>query len=76
MDRTREPGGTPSGGEFTTDRKAEVDVSLDVPATEYDEDGYALDEWGQPYGYCNDCGEEASAYTECCDGGEVVPALD
>ena len=40
---------------------------------EVDEDGFYLDEWGQPYGYCNACGEEAPAYADCCDDGEVVP---
>ena len=39
----------------------------------YDEEGYALDEYEQPFGYCNACGEEAPAYSECCEDGEVVP---
>lgn len=41
-----------------------------------DEDGFTLDEWGNPYGYCNACGEEAPAYQECCEDGEVVPYDD
>ena len=40
---------------------------------EIDADGYYLDEWGQPYGYCNACGEEAPADSVCCEDGEVVP---
>lgn len=40
---------------------------------EYNEDGFLLDEDGTAWGYCNSCGEEAEAYTECCDDGEVVP---
>lgn len=40
---------------------------------EKDEDGFDLDEWGNAYGYCNACGEEAPADSECCDDGEVVP---
>ncbi|GAA1337242.1 hypothetical protein [Arthrobacter roseus] len=39
--------------------------------TEYDEEGFVLDELGNPYGHCNSCGEEAPAYIECCDDGEV-----
>lgn len=34
------------------------------------------DEYGAHYGYCNDCGEEAVMYTECCDDGEVVQYED
>lgn len=37
------------------------------------EDGYAEDEYGKEYGYCNGCGEEAPADSECCEDGEVVP---
>lgn len=40
---------------------------------ERDEDGFVLDEYGQPWGHCNACGEEAPAYSEHCDDGEVVP---
>ena len=43
------------------------------PSAEIDADGYYLDEWGQPYGYCNACGEEAPADSVCCEDGEVVP---
>lgn len=73
MERTREPEGTPTGGRFATETKLEPDVTLDE--TVYDEDGYAIDEWGHPYGYCNSCGEEAPADGECCDDGEIVPVL-
>lgn len=45
-------------------------------AVERDEDGFFLDEWGNPYGYCNACGEEAPADSECCEDGEVVPPDD
>ena len=38
-----------------------------------DEDGFFLDEFGQAWGHCNSCGEEALADSECCDDGEVVP---
>lgn len=38
-----------------------------------DEEGWAIDEWGQRFGYCNDCGEEAAEFADCCDSGEVVP---
>lgn len=38
-----------------------------------DEDGFHVDEWGNPVGYCNACGEEASPNSECCEEGEVVP---
>ena len=41
-----------------------------------DEDGFYLDEWGNSYGYCNACGEEAPADSECCNDGEVVPYDD
>lgn len=35
------------------------------------------DEWGNRYGYCNYCGEEAPLYGDgCCDEGEVVPFDD
>lgn len=34
------------------------------------------DEWGNRLGYCNDCGEEAPLYGECCEDGEVVPYED
>lgn len=37
------------------------------------EEGWSVDELGQEFGYCNSCGEEANAYMECCDDGEVVP---
>lgn len=40
--------------------------------TTYDDDGFALDENGIAWGHCNSCGEEAPAYSECCDDGEVV----
>lgn len=36
-------------------------------------DGYLVDEYGDEWGYCNSCGEEARADDECCDDGEVVP---
>ena len=35
-----------------------------------------LDEYGNRYGYCNDCGEEAILDSECCINGEVVPHDD
>lgn len=41
--------------------------------TAYDDEGYALDEYGNAYGHCNSCGEEAPANSECCTDGEVVP---
>lgn len=41
--------------------------------TVYDDDGFIQDEYGQSYGYCNACGEEAPADGECCEDGEVVP---
>lgn len=41
--------------------------------SEYDEDGFILDNWGNRIGYCNSCGEEAAADSECCEDGEVVP---
>lgn len=34
------------------------------------------DEWGNHYGYCNDCGEEAELGQDCCESGEVVPYED
>ncbi len=40
---------------------------------ERDEEGWLIDEHGQRWGYCNSCGDEAEAETECCDDGEVVP---
>lgn len=39
----------------------------------YDEDGFVLDEYGNAFGWCNSCGEEAPADSECCSDGEVVP---
>ena len=42
--------------------------------TDYDDEGYWLDEYGHQIGVCNACGEEAEA--ECCRDGEVVPARD
>lgn len=47
-----------------------------MSAVERDEEGFVLDEYGQPFGCCNSCGEEAPAYVECCDDGEVVPYDD
>lgn len=41
--------------------------------TKRSEDGFIVDEWGQEWGTCNSCGEEAKAEEECCDDGEVVP---
>ena len=41
--------------------------------TDYDEYGYVVDEYGHQIGWCNSCGEEAEADTECCEDGEVVP---
>ena len=41
--------------------------------TEYDDYGYVLDDYGHQIGWCNSCGEEAEADTECCEDGEVVP---
>ena len=41
--------------------------------TKYSEDGFALDERGIEWGYCNSCGEEARSEEVCCDDGEVVP---
>ena len=38
-----------------------------------DDEGWTLDEYGNQYGHCNACGEEAPADSECCDDGEVVP---
>ena len=35
--------------------------------TEYDEYGYIVDEYGHQIGWCNSCGEEAEADTECCE---------
>ena len=32
-----------------------------------------FDENGNPCGYCNSCGEEATPDFECCDDGEIVP---
>ena len=46
------------------------------PTADHDDEGFVLDEWGNPYGYCNACGEEAPAYQECCEDGEVVPYGD
>ena len=39
----------------------------------YSEDGFMLDDWDREIGYCNACGEEAMAYEECCEDGEVMP---
>lgn len=44
-----------------------------VSSAERDDDGFLLDEDGNAYGWCNSCGEEAPAGSECCDDGEVVP---
>ena len=44
--------------------------------TGYDDEGYWLDEYGRQFEVCNACGEEAEAYTGCCQDGEVVPARD
>ena len=44
--------------------------------TNYDDEGYWLDEYGRQFGVCNACGGEAEADTECCQDGEVVPACD
>lgn len=41
--------------------------------TNYDEYGYVVDEYGHQIGWCNSCGGEAEADTECCEDGEVVP---
>lgn len=41
--------------------------------TRYSEDGFVLDEWGNEWGTCNSCGEEARAEGICCVDGEVVP---
>jgi hypothetical protein len=41
--------------------------------SEYSEEGFLLDEYGHEIGVCNSCGEEASAESECCDDGEIVP---
>jgi hypothetical protein len=46
---------------------------MDDDSEERDDDGFLLDEWGRPYGWCNSCGEEALAHLDCCDDGEVVP---
>jgi len=35
-----------------------------------------LDEWGNRYGWCNACGEEAPLFSEHCEDGEVVPYDD
>lgn len=42
-------------------------------ANRYDDEGFLLDESGNAYGHCNSCGEEAEAYSECCDDGEIEP---
>ena len=44
--------------------------------TDYDDEGYWLDEYGHQIGVCNYCGEEAEVGTGCCDDGEIVPAQD
>lgn len=36
-------------------------------------EGFLLDEYGNEYGWCNSCGEDAPAESECCEDGEVVP---
>lgn len=38
-----------------------------------DEEGWAVDEYGTRFGYCNACGEEAEESDDCCESGEVVP---
>ena len=40
----------------------------------YNDDGFFVDDDGNEWGYCNSCGEEAVADSECCDDGEVVPS--
>ena len=40
---------------------------------EYSDAGWLVDDAGREWGYCNSCGEEAEAETECCEDGEVVP---
>jgi hypothetical protein len=41
--------------------------------SERSDDGWLVDDAGIEWGYCNACGEEAEAGTECCEAGEVVP---
>lgn len=58
------------------DRMAWEDARGGPPEPNVDEDGYVIDEHGNPWGECNSCGEEAEANGSCCDDGEVVPAYD
>lgn len=37
------------------------------------DEGFLVDDDGSEYGWCNSCGEEALASSDCCDDGEVVP---
>lgn len=48
-------------------------MSTENCAVEYDDEGFFLDEWGNPWGHCNACGEEARMEATCCEDGEVVP---
>jgi hypothetical protein len=47
-----------------------------MTVTGTNDDGYFEDEYGNEYGYCNACGEEAPAESTCCEDGEVVPYGD
>ena len=38
-----------------------------------DAEGWILDDDGRQYGFCNSCGEESPADTECCEDGEIWP---
>jgi hypothetical protein len=74
--RSVEAVATASDEDGAADRMAWEDARGGPPEPNVDENGYLIDEHGNAWGECNSCGDEAAAYGECCDDGEVVPAYD